>query len=85
MPRLRPPVPWLVILEAAWIARDHWGKLPVADRRELARIVRKSRGLPQNLTADERRELRRLIAALEPLRAGRRLLPFGGGARKRRH
>jgi hypothetical protein len=82
----RKAIPWVLMLEAAMIAREHWGLLPPRDRDELRRIVLKSRGRPGNLTQRERSELRRLVMALDPLRAGRRLMPFGGGVRRaRRH
>jgi hypothetical protein len=77
----RKAIPWLLVLEAAMVARDHWGRLEPQDRRELARIVRQSKGLPQNLTARDRRELMRLVRALDPLTAGRRLMPMRGGLR----
>ncbi|MDX6725543.1 MAG: hypothetical protein QOK49_348 [Baekduia sp.] len=86
MPRLpgRKAVPWMLVLEAAVIARDHWSRLDARDRRELARIVRKSRGLPNHLTSGERSELLRLVRLLDPITAGRRLLPFHGGVRRSR-
>jgi hypothetical protein len=80
----RKAIPWILMLEAAMIAREHWERLPPRDRDELRRIVMKSKGRPGNLTQRERSELRRLLMALEPIRAGRRLLPFNGGVRKRR-
>jgi hypothetical protein len=74
----------MLILEAAMIARTHWGRLDDRDRHELARIVRKSHGLPNNLTAKERSELLRLVRLLDPISAGRKLLPFHGGLRRSR-
>jgi hypothetical protein len=74
----------MLILEAAMIARSHWGRLDDRDRRELARIVRKSHGLPHHLTANERSELLRLVRLLDPITAGRKLLPFRGGVRRSR-
>jgi hypothetical protein len=86
MPRLpgRKAVPWMLMLEAAMVARDHWGRLDRRDRSELARIVRKSHGRPGNLTREERSELFRLMRLLDPITAGRRLMPFHGGVRKSR-
>lgn len=83
MPKLLPRkvVPWMMVLEAAMVARDHWGRLDPRDRSELARIVRKSKGRPGNLTANERSELMRLVRLLDPLTAGRKLMPFRGGVR----
>lgn len=86
MPRIpgRKAVPWMLVLEAAMIARDHWGRLHPQDRSELQRIIRQSKGRPQNLTANERAELLRIVRLLDPLTAGRKLLPFRGGVRKGR-
>jgi hypothetical protein len=72
----------MLLLEAAMIAREHWGFLPERDRRELRRIVAKSKGQPKNLSKEERRELVRLLRVLDPLTAGRRLMPLKGGVRK---
>jgi hypothetical protein len=69
----------MMLLELAMVARNHWGRLDERDRRELARIVRKSHGLPNHLTARERSELLRLVRLLDPVTAGRKLMPFHGG------
>jgi hypothetical protein len=81
MPRLpgRRTVPWLMVLEAALVARDHWGRLEDRDRHELARIVRKSKMRPGQLTERERTELRRIVSQLDLLTAGRRILPLPRG------
>jgi hypothetical protein len=79
----RKAIPWMMVLQAAMLAREHWGRLPNRDRDELRRIVAKSRGRPGNLTAHERQELKRLVRALEPIAFGRRLMPFGGGLGRR--
>jgi hypothetical protein len=86
MPRLpgRKAIPWMMVLQAAMLAREHWGRLPGRDRDELRRIVAKSRGRPSNLSTRERQELKRLVRALEPFELGRRLMPFGGGLGRRR-
>jgi hypothetical protein len=86
MPRLpgRKAVPWMLMLEAAMIMREHWGRLPSRDRDQLRHLVAKSKGRPTNLTADDREELKRLVRALEPMQLGRRLMPFGGGLRRSR-
>jgi hypothetical protein len=77
----RKAVPWMLMLEAAVVARDHWAHLDHRDRTELVRIVRKSHGRPGNLTRAERSELVRLVRLLDPITAGRRLMPFNGGLR----
>lgn len=83
---LRPfkMAPWAIALEVAMIARDRWTTLGPEARADLAAIVRKSKGRPQNLTARERERLMALVKELDLLDAGKRLLPFGG-RRRRRH
>jgi hypothetical protein len=82
----RKAVPWMMLLEAAVVARDHWGRLDARDRRELTRILRKAsqRPGPRSLTPRERSELARIVRLLDPLTAGRKLLPFRGGVRRGR-
>ena len=87
MPRLlglarRRALPWTLLLDLAIALRGRWKDLPERDQRELARIVKKSKGRPSNLNQRERDELRRLVKKLDLLAAGRDLLPFGGGRRK---
>jgi hypothetical protein len=86
MPKLpgRKAIPWMLLLEAALIAREHWGFLEDRERRELTRIVGKSKGRPGNLSSQERSELLRIVRKLEPFTAGRRMLPFNGGVSKSR-
>jgi hypothetical protein len=74
--------PWLLALDAAIIARDHWGRLQPKDRRELTRIVRKFHGRPSDLTPRERSELVRIVRQLDLITAGRKLLPLRGGVRR---
>ncbi len=85
MPRIaRKAVPWMLALEAAMVMRDHWGRLPDHDRRELVRIVRASRGRPGNLTKRERSDLVRIVKGLDVITAGRKLMPMRGGLPRRR-
>jgi hypothetical protein len=80
----RKAIPWMLMLEAAMVMRSHWSRLDDRDRRELARIVKKSHGLPNNLSKNERSELVRIVRHLDLITAGRELMPFRGGVRKRR-
>ena len=48
----------MVALDAAIVAREHWGRLEAQDRRELGRLVKKSQGRPGNLSERERSEKR---------------------------
>jgi hypothetical protein len=81
MPRLPgyKAVPWLLLLEAAMVLRAHWALLDDNDRRELARIVKKSHGNPRTLTKKERSELARIMRRLDLVTAGRKLMPLRGG------
>jgi hypothetical protein len=46
--------------------------------------VRKSRGRPDHLTKGERSELLRIMRLLDPITAGRKLMPFHGFVRRGR-
>jgi hypothetical protein len=80
----RKAVPWLLMLEAAMMLRTHWGRLDDKDRRELARIVKKSHGRPDRLTKNERSELVRIVRRLDLITASRKLMPMHGGVRRSR-
>lgn len=78
-------VPWLVVIQAAMAAREHWGVLTPRERTELARLIRATRGRTSNLTAKEQAELRRLIGRLDLPGLGKDLLPVvTRGSRKKR-
>ena len=69
--------PWLLVIQAAMSARDRWGVLTAAERADLTRLLRVTKGRPGNLTALEKRELRRLVGKLDLPGLGRDLLPLG--------
>lgn len=84
MPRLRP-IPWLMAMQAALVANEHWTEqLSAQERTRLRRLLVKSKGRPSNLTVKERQDVRRLVGKLDVPGAGRKLLPFAAGGRKRR-
>lgn len=56
----------LIVAEIALTLKRHLDLLDPAERRDLARIVRKSRGRPSNLTERERRRLGAIVSKLEP-------------------
>jgi hypothetical protein len=78
VPKLRA-FQWLILFDIAMVARDRWGRLEADERRRLAAIMRKGRGASQRDIAD----LRRIVAKLELLDAGRELVPVFGRRRKR--
>jgi len=75
--------PWLVIIQAAMAARKHWGVLTPAERGDLARLLRTTKGRPGNLTAHEKAELRRLVGKLDVPGLGKDLLPIASRRRRR--
>ncbi len=77
-------MPWLVVIQAAMAAREHWGVLTPRERTELARLLKSTKGRTSNLTAHEQAELRRLVGRLDLPGLGKDLLPLTTGRRKRR-
>ncbi len=77
-------MPWLMVLELAVTLRRHWNRLEAQERNELATLVRKSQGRPSNLTANERKAVRRLVAKLEPGQIARSVVPIGRKAARGR-
>jgi hypothetical protein len=72
---VRKAIEWSVALELVTLAREHLDRLTSGERAHLIALLRKSRGRPGNLTAQERRDIRRLTAKLELLELGRRAAP----------
>ena len=68
-------LPWLLLMELAWTLSQYWVRLPKHDREELARLLKKSKGLPHNLTGKELAELRRIVVALDLKSAARQVAP----------
>lgn len=75
-------VPWLLLAQAGLAANKHWKTLPVGDRERIAQLLKKSKGLPANLTPREREELRLLLGRLEVGSLARELVPFALKARR---
>jgi hypothetical protein len=73
---IRRTVHWAWLLEvarAAPLLKGHWDRLTPAERRQLQRLIRKSKGRPSNLNLVERATVRRLVRKLELGRLGRDL------------
>lgn len=63
----RVPLARLVLLgELAMLAKLHFERLSPAERRRLVLLIKNARGWPQNLSEREQRELRKLVAKVEP-------------------
>jgi hypothetical protein len=79
-------LPWAVLLQAGAVLGKRWRRLSEKDRARLRGLVRDSRGRPGNLSAKDRRELRRLLGKLDVKGGARELLAVlrGGRRRKRR-
>ena len=55
-------VPWArVLIAARWVYERAKDNLTEAERRELARVLRKSKGDPRKITAKERERVRALV------------------------
>jgi hypothetical protein len=85
MPNLmRRAVPWLMAYEMLRATKDHWDHLDPADRRDLTRLMRKSKGDPRRLTPGERDELRGIAGRLQLLRLGLAVGTAAVAGRRRR-
>jgi len=71
----------MVLLDVAIVARDRWTRLDASERRRLTEIARDAR----HLSKRDRVDLRRIIAKLELVDAGREVLPLIGRRGKRGH
>lgn len=69
-------IPWLMVMQGALAAREHWGVLSAAERTALTRLLRTTRGRASNLTAKEKSELRRLVGKLDLPGLGKDLVPI---------
>jgi hypothetical protein len=78
MPRLRA-IQWMILLDVAMVAREHWTRLDMSERRRLVEITQNAR----HLSKRDRADLRRIIAKLELVDAGREMLPILGRRGKR--
>jgi hypothetical protein len=75
-------LPWAVLLQVGTVLGKRWRSLSAKDRARLTRLTRESRGRMNNLSARERRELRKLVGKLDFKRMSRELLPITRGVRK---
>jgi hypothetical protein len=56
----------LIVAEIALTIKRHLDLLEPAERRDLQRLVRQSKGRPSNLSSRERERLGAIVAKLEP-------------------
>lgn len=84
MPRLPKLSPLLAAAQIGLIAREHWMLLEPHDRVRLKELAIKSKGLPANLSAKEKAELKRIAADLDARGALFKLAPVGKNLRRGR-
>ena len=77
---------WLLAAtEVVLAVREHiTGRLSEKDRRRMIEIARSSKGRPSNLSDRERKELRALLAKVEPRELVKRVATTGFAARLRK-
>jgi hypothetical protein len=85
LPEIRRALEWSVVLELVVLAREHYERLTPGEREHLLALLRKFRGRPGNLTAQDRRDIRRLAGKLELPELGRRAMPVARRLRPVRH
>jgi hypothetical protein len=61
-----PMVELLMAAEVIALAKDHYERLTVDDRRRLVVLLRTARGRPSQLTADQQAELQAIVAKAAP-------------------
>ena len=77
-------VPWKLVLEVATLVVTRFrDDLPGKERRRLTALVRKSKGDPRKLTADERREIVDLLKKVDVQKLGRDVTALVGARRLR--
>jgi len=69
-------VPWLLLLQAAFVLDRRRRALTREERSRLARLLRQSKGRPGKLTDVERAELRVIATKLDLIGIGRELMPL---------
>jgi hypothetical protein len=77
-------LPWAVLLQGGALAGKRWRTLSAKDRQRITDLIRRSRGVPRNLSLRERAELRKLLGRLDVKAAGHDLLSLFRAQRKRR-
>jgi hypothetical protein len=64
-------VPWALLLQIGVVLGKRWRALSAKDRARLTELTRESRGRFGNLSAKERKELKKLVGKLDPKRTAR--------------
>ena len=75
-------LPWKRLIALAQIVLTRLGDdVPPRERKRLAALVRRSKGDPRRLTADERREVLRILRMVDVAKLSRELAALGATSR----
>jgi len=77
-------LPWGLLLQIGLVLGKRWRSLSAKDRTRLTELTRESRGQLGNLSAKERRELKKLVGKLHPKRTVRDLVLLTRARRRRK-
>jgi hypothetical protein len=77
-------LPWALLLQMGLVLGKRWRSLSAKDRTRLTELTRESRGRLDNLSAKERRELKKLVGKLHPKRTARDLVLLTRARRRRK-
>ena len=75
-------LPWKRLIALAQLVLTRLGDdVPPRERKRLAALVRRSKGDPRRLTADERREILRILRMVDVAKLSRELAALGATSR----
>jgi hypothetical protein len=77
-------LPWALLLQIGVVLGKRWRSLSTKDRARLTELTRESRGRLGNLSAKERKELKKLVGKLHPKRTARELVLLSRARRRRK-
>lgn len=77
-------LPWALLLQMGLVLGKRWRSLSAKDRMRLTELTRESRGRLGNLSAKERKELKKLVGKLHPKRTARDLVLLTRARRRRK-
>jgi hypothetical protein len=77
-------LPWALLLQISIVLGRRWRSLSAKERTRLTELTRESRGRLGNLSAKERRELKKLVGKLHPKRTARELVLLTRARRRRK-
>jgi hypothetical protein len=82
LPTVAKAIPWARVFAVARIVVDRVGSdIPPKDRKRVATLLRESKGDPRKLTANERRELLRILRQVDYAKLGREVAATAAAAK----